>query len=86
MKIYKVIMKKNTGSIKEVLFSSKPKAVGYIVGRMDADKGGCRAIEKKTNDWEYDKKVICATKNWNKFYYIMDSGSTKVTIEEITVL
>lgn len=86
MKIYKVAMKKNTGSIKEVLFTSKAKAIGYIAGRMDAEKEGCRAIEKKTGRWEYDKKIICATKNWNKFYYIIDGGSTTVTIEEIIVL
>ncbi len=86
MKIYKIAMRKNTGSIKEVLFTSKAKAVGYIIGRMDAEKEGCRAIEKKTDNWEYDKKTICAIKNWNKFYYIIDGGSTKVTIEEILVL
>ena len=86
MKIYKVVMKKNTGSIKEVLFTSKAKAVGYVVGRMDTEKEGCRAIEKKMGCWEYDKKAICATKNWNKFYYIIDGGSTKVIIEEIIVL
>lgn len=86
MKIYKVAMKNNTGSIKEVFFTSKAKAVGYIVGRMDTEKEGCRAIEKKMDCWVYDKKIISATKNWNKFYYIIDGGSTKVTIEEIIVL
>lgn len=86
MKIYKVAMKNNTGSIKEVLFTSKAKAVGYVVGNMDTEKEGYRAIEKKIDYWVYDKEIICATKNWNKFYYIIDGGSTKVTIEEVIVL
>ena len=87
MKAYAII--KNTpysaGNV-EKFFTSKSKAIGYIIAQFKDEKP--RGYEKEWFDsnWCYDTDELFNSKNWNKYKYVMDGGKTTLYIKQIDVL
>lgn len=90
MKIYRIV--KNTpykNRAEEKYFTSREKALGYIMGLVSKDThmGAYSKNEEWYNaTWCYDYEKLFNVKNWNKYCYVTDSGSTVLYIEQIDVL
>ena len=91
MKIYAVI--KDTSYCKDVekiYFTSKNKALGYILGLYRANNEQARGYDKKKQyynaTWIYDLEVLMDAKNCEMFKYVMASGGATYRIEKINVL
>lgn len=90
MKVYAVI--KDTPYRKEseiVYFSSREKALGYILGVLTTRNETPRGYDKKEESynakWCYNKEQLFDTKNWNVYKYVMAGGAT-YHIQKIDIL
>lgn len=88
MKIYKVIHGNSVvENDKEIFFTSREKALGYIIGFYSRANEKPRAITKRPDWWNgqwcYNEKMIFDIKNWNKYKFII--GNEHMRIEAIEV-
>lgn len=90
MKIYKVITAEHRTDMKEEFFTSKNKALGYIIGCMSSEKHP-EAIVRQADGrwwnapWCKDTEIIFDSKYWNKYEYVMNNGIVTMRIDAITV-
>ena len=90
MKVYKVITADHRKDKEEKFFTSKNKALGYIIGILANEKYFAAIVRRTDNRWYdtswcYDTEVIFDSKNWNKYEYVMNGGITTIRIEAVTV-
>lgn len=91
MKVYRVVTtayQKDTH--KDIFFTSKSKALGYIIGIMKTQKT-ISAIEHRedgrwyNSKWYYDIDQLFNIRNWNKYDYIINGGCGSLHIEEVQI-
>lgn len=91
MKIYKVVRGSSCRAIEEeIFFTSRDKALGYILGYMTKTKEQLRGYPKQEDWWKahwcYNKEILFNSKNWNEFKYVFNNGSGFFYIEQVEVL
>lgn len=91
MKAYKVITLSHRGDThNDIFFSSKSKALGYIIGIMK-DQVTIRGLERREDDkwynanWCYEVDDLFNIRNWNKYEYMLDNGFISLLIEEVEI-
>ena len=89
MKIYKVVRGSSYRAVEEeIFFTSREKALGYILGYLTKAKEQLHGYPKQENSWEawwcYDKEILFNSKNWNKFKYVYGLGF--FYIEQVEIL
>ena len=90
MKVYKVTTAEHRVDKEEKFFTSKNKALGYIIGIMSNEKYP-RAIVRQADGrwwnttWCYDAEIMFDSKNWNKYEYVMNGGITTMRIDVVTI-
>ncbi len=77
MTIYKVVRGNSyTNNAEEVFFTSRDKAIGYIIGRYAEAKkkpyGRVRQADWYNGAFCYDVDELLNIKNWNKYNYLMN--------------
>lgn len=86
MKIYKVTRGNSyTDNAGEIFFTSRGKAIGYIIGRYaeSQEKPHGRARQSSAN-FCYAPEKLFDSKNWNKYFYIIKGEFFYIDV--ITVL
>ena len=91
MKIYAVNKDTSYGrNVETLYFTSRDKALGYILGLYSANNERPRGYDKEKEwynaTWVYDVEFLTSAKNCDKFKYVMAAGNASYHIEKINVL
>lgn len=89
MKVYAVVKTTScSGRTTSIFFTSKNKALGYIIGIIKDQPVKAYDKEKEwyNSVWCYDIDKLFDTKNWNKYKYVIDDGHATLHIEQFNVL
>ena len=77
MTIYKVIRGNSyTNNAEEIFFTSRDKAIGYIIGRYAESKEKPHGVTRQP-DWYnasfcYNPEMLFSIKNWNRYRYLIN--------------
>lgn len=79
MTIYKVTRGSSyNNNEEEIFFTSRDKAIGYIIGRYAESREKPRGRERRPDWWNgsfcYTAEKLFSLRNWNKYLYLINCG------------